>query len=67
MGDTDDFDSEDYEEQIEQMIVDNGLLLHAVVNILLRKGIIAQGELDQEMEKLYQELEREADEDEDGE
>lgn len=53
----DELDDEEYEEQIEQMIIDNGLLLHSIANLLIRKGVITQEELDNEMDKLYDEME----------
>lgn len=61
----DDIDSEDYEEQIEQMMIENGMLLHAVVNVLVRKGLISQDEIDTEIDKLYDEMEEYDDEDDD--
>lgn len=66
MDDHNEIDSEDYEEQIEQMIIENGMLLHGVVNLLLQKGILNQEEIDAEMDKLYEAME-EFDEDEDRE
>ena len=66
MDDHNDIDSEDYEDQIEQMIIENGILLHGVVNLLLQKGILKQEEIDAEMDKLYEAME-EFDEDEGGE
>ena len=67
MVDNDEMDSEDYEEQIEQMMIENGMLLHAVVNVLVRKGIIAQDEIDAEIDKLYDEMDQYDDDDEDDE
>lgn len=66
MDDHNDIDSEDYEDQIEQMIIENGIMLHGVVNLLLQKGILKQEEIDAEMDKLYEAME-EFDEDEGGE
>lgn len=63
MNEKDDLEQEDYEGTIEQMIVENGLLLHAVVNILIRKGLIAKDELDSELDRLYAEIDDSADED----
>lgn len=48
---------DDYDEQIEQMIIENGILLHSVVALLVRKGILKQDEIDAEMDKLYDEME----------
>lgn len=53
-----DVDPDDYEEQIEQMMIENGMLLHAVVNLLLKKGVIKQEEIDAEMDKLYEEVDQ---------
>ena len=54
-----DDDAEEYEddEHIEQMIIDNGILLHSLSALLVRKGVLKQEELDAEMERLYQEME----------
>ena len=64
MVEHDDVDSEDYEEQIEQMMIENGMLLHAIVNVLVRKGIISQEEIDKELDQLYEEMDEEDDDDE---
>ncbi len=50
---------DDYEddEHIEQMIIDNGILLHSLSTLLVRKGILKQDEIDSEMDKLYAEME----------
>jgi hypothetical protein len=56
MDERDDIEMEDdIDEQLSQMIVDNGVLLHALVNILFRKGIITQEELDAEASRLFDE------------
>ena len=54
-----DDDAEEYEddEHIEQMIIDNGILLHSLAALLVRKGVLKQEELDTEMDRLYQEME----------
>lgn len=65
MNANDDLDPEDYEDQIEQMIVENGMLMHSVVNLLVRKGILKQDEIDAEMDKLYDEMEQLGEEDDD--
>ena len=51
-------DYEDDDEQIEQMIIENGILLHSLATLLVRKGILAQDEIDAEMDKLYDEMEK---------
>jgi hypothetical protein len=48
---------EDDDEQIEQMIIENGILLHSLATLLVRKGILAQDEIDAEMDRLYDEME----------
>jgi hypothetical protein len=50
-------DYEDDEEQIEQMIIENGILLHSVATLLVKKGILKQEEIDSEMDRLYDEME----------
>ena len=52
-------DGGDYEddEQIEQMIIENGILLHSLATLLVRKGILKQEEIDAEMDRLYDEME----------
>ena len=53
----DDMQEEDVDEQIEQMIMENGMLVHTLATLLVRKGIIRQEEIDTEMDKLYDEVE----------
>ena len=48
----------DDDEQFEQMIVENSILLHSMAALLVRKGILKQEELDDEMDKLYDEMEK---------
>lgn len=51
-------DADDYDdEHLEQMIIDNGILLHSLAALLVRKGILKQEEIDGEMDRLYQEME----------
>jgi hypothetical protein len=52
-------DGEEFEddEQIEQMIIDNGILLHSIASLLVRKGVLKQEEIDAEMDRLYDEME----------
>ena len=50
-------DYEDEDEQIEQMIIENGILLHSLAALLVRKGILKQEEIDAEMDRLYDEME----------
>ena len=60
MSDTDnnnDAEYEDDDEQIEQMIIENGILLHSLSTLLVRKGILKQEEIDAEMDRLYDEME----------
>ena len=53
----DDGGDEEYDEQIEQMIIENGILLHSLAALLVRKGILKQEEIDSEMDKLDDEME----------
>jgi transketolase N-terminal domain/subunit len=58
MKDIDDFDlDEEYQEQIEQMIAQNGMLLHALVDLLIQKGIIQREELESQIDRLTAQLE----------
>lgn len=52
-----DGDDEKYDEQIEQMIIENGILLHSIAALLVRKGVLKQEEIDGEMDRLYDEME----------
>jgi|GEM_PF-475751 len=65
--DKEDVEVDDYEDQIEQMIVENGMLIHSVVNLLVQKGILKQEEVDAEMDKLYEQMEQFEDDDEEAE
>ena len=56
MVDQEEMEEDEFEGQIEQMIVENGMLIQALMNILLKKGVIAEDEMDQELERLYREL-----------
>ena len=60
MDDTERNDGAEYEdddEQIEQMIIENGILLHSLAALLVRKGVLKQEEIDAEMDRLYDEME----------
>ena len=56
--DNDNENGDDYDEQIEQMIIENGILLHSLAALLVRKGILKQEEIDGEMDRLYDEMEK---------
>lgn len=62
MADYEEMEEDEFEGQIEQMIVENGMLIQALMNLLLSKGIINEEEMDQELEKLYKELGEDMDE-----
>jgi len=49
------YDEDD--EQIEQMIIENGILLHSLAALLVRKGVLTQEEIDSEMDRLYDQME----------
>ena len=48
----------DDDDQFEQMIIENSILLHSLAALLVRKGILKQEEVDAEMDKLYDEMEK---------
>jgi uncharacterized membrane-anchored protein YhcB (DUF1043 family) len=48
---------DEFDEQFEQMLVENGVLVHALAALLVRKGILTQEEIDAEMDKLFDEME----------
>ena len=50
---------DDYEEQLEQMVADNGLLLHALVEVLIQKGLIQREEIEAQIDRLAGEFEDE--------
>lgn len=52
-----DAEYEEDDEQIEQMIIENGILLHSLAALLVRKGVLAQEEIDTEMDRLYDQME----------
>ena len=43
--------------QIERMIIENGIMLRGLANLLVKKGVVAQDELDEELDRLYEEIE----------
>lgn len=49
--------AEDEDEQFEQMIIENNILLHSLAGLLVRKGVLKQEEIEEEMDKLYDEIE----------
>ena len=58
MADNDNHDNgEEFDEQFEQMLIENGVLVHALAALLVRKGILKQEEIDAEMDRLYEEME----------
>jgi hypothetical protein len=57
MADIEDMDDDDYQEQIEQMIMENGMLVHSIAALLVRKGVLSQEDIDAEMKKLYEQVE----------
>jgi hypothetical protein len=52
-----DGNGEEFDEQFEQMLIENGVLVHALAGLLVRKGILNQEEIDAEMDKLFDEME----------
>lgn len=59
MAQDEEMDDEEYEEQFEHMVVETGMLLHTLTNLLVRKGILSQEEIDSEMDRLYDEMDEE--------
>lgn len=52
-----DAEYEEDDEQIEQMIIENGILLHSLATLLVKKGVLTQEEIDSEMDRLYDQME----------
>lgn len=44
---------DDFEDQIEDLILENGILTQALINLLVRKGILTQEEITDEVQVLY--------------
>jgi hypothetical protein len=64
MIEKDDFEDEEYDEQLEQLMIENGILLNGMLNLLISKGVISREEIDSEVERLYKEVEDYSDENE---
>jgi hypothetical protein len=47
----DDFDDDDLEEQIEEVIAQNGVLLHALIEVLIKKGIVQREEIETQIDE----------------
>jgi hypothetical protein len=45
--------NEDYEDRIEDLILENGMLTQALINLLINKGIVSEEDLAAEVETLY--------------
>jgi len=58
MDEIDNMEEEEYDDQIEQMIVENGMLVHSLANLLVQKGILKREEIEAEMDKLYESMEQ---------
>jgi hypothetical protein len=52
-----DGNGDEFDEQFEQMLIENGVLVHALAGLLVRKGVLKQEEIDAEMDKLFDEME----------
>lgn len=46
-------DDNDFEDQIEDLILENGILTQALINLLIKKGILTQEEIADEVQVLY--------------
>lgn len=44
---------DDFEDQIEDLILENGILTQALINLLIEKGVLTQQELADEVQVLY--------------
>jgi hypothetical protein len=52
-----DDDVEEYDDdQLENIIIDHGILLNSIAALLVRKGILKQEEIEAEMERLEDEM-----------
>ena len=49
---------EEDEDEFERMIIENSILLHSLAALLVRKNILKQEEIDSEMDKLYDEMDK---------
>lgn len=54
------FESDELDESMEEMVVENGMLMHALINVLIRKNVVSGDEIDAEMTRLYETLSNEA-------
>ncbi|MFN2442472.1 MAG: hypothetical protein ABR517_07290 [Thermoanaerobaculia bacterium] len=57
-------EDEEYEDQVERMIIENGIMLRGLANLLVKKGVVGQDELDEELDRLYEEIEEYEEDDE---
>lgn len=62
MIEIDEMDDDEYEDQLDQLIIENGMLMHSVLNVLVRKGLVTREEIDEEMDRLYREAEEDEEE-----
>ena len=51
MNDDDFDDDDDLEEQIEEVIAQNGVLLHALIEVLIKKGIVQREEIETQIDE----------------
>ncbi len=49
---------EEDEDEFERMIIENSILLHSLAALLVRKNVLKQEEIDSEMDKLYDEMDK---------
>ena len=57
MSGVDDFDDDEYDDQLDQVVAENGVLLHALVEALIRKGVVQREEIEEQIDRLTSELE----------
>ena len=53
--DIDEMDDDEYEEQVEQLIVENGMLVNTLAALLVKKGVLTEEEINNQMRELYPE------------
>jgi hypothetical protein len=49
-------DGADDDERFEEMILENSILLHSLSALLVRKGVLKQEEIEEEMDKMIEEM-----------
>lgn len=50
-------DDDEFDEQIERVMIENTLLVQSLAALLVKKGVLKQEEIDAEMDRLYASME----------